>query len=71
MTILTPHLGGWRSDDGYSFTVWRRLSGRAVGELTLPDGSSQVLTCVRHETAADLLMLAEREIVAHRAGVAI
>lgn len=69
MPTLTPRLGGWRSDDGYSFTIGTgRRSNRMVGELVPPAGQRIFLAGSKHDTSAALLEWAEREICKHRAG---
>lgn len=69
MNVLSSHLDGWRSDDGYHLTIRRgAYSKRLIGELVTPDGEKHALAMTRKESANDLLLRAERGVVSHRRG---
>lgn len=70
MPILHPRIDGWRSDDGYRFSIATTGSKRRFGELITPNGERQILGGSKRDTATSLLEWAEREICAHRMRVA-
>jgi hypothetical protein len=67
MSVLAPHVDGWRSDDGYHLRIRRGAhSRRPIGELVSPDGTTHLVAGNRRDTAQALLERAEEAVRAHR-----